>query len=128
MGTGAALAMSRRPTADELIPTDEELAAARTAASAPGEGSAWGGGIGTALGAGAGALLSIPSFGTLAPLLIPAGAGVGGALGSAIGGSVGNAQAKGAGDTLTAAQAKRQKLLDEDAQREEALARLMATK
>jgi hypothetical protein len=120
--------MSRRPTADELIPTDEELAAARTAASAPQEDTAWGGGIGTALGAGAGALLSIPSFGTLAPVLIPAGAGVGGALGSAIGGSIGNAQAKSAGDTLTADQAARAKLLNEDAEREAALKALMATR
>lgn len=120
--------MSRRPTATDLIPTDEELAAARTAASAPQEDTAWGGGIGTALGAIGGALLGIPTAGALSVPLAGIGAGVGGALGSAVGGSIGGAQAKGAGDTLTAAQAKRQKLVDDDQLREEALAKLMATK
>jgi len=119
--------VSRHRTTD-LIPTDEELAAARTAASAPGEATAWGGGIGTALGAIGGALLGIPTGGALSAPLAGIGAGVGGGLGSAIGGSIGGEIGKNAGDTLTAAQARRQKMLDEDQLREEALAKLMATK
>jgi predicted lipid-binding transport protein (Tim44 family) len=124
----------RRPTANDLVPTDEELAAAKTASSAPGTGAAWGGGIGSLLGGAAGLGLSAlltPAGGAglvAAPELIAGGAGVGGALGSAIGGSIGNKMGQDAGDKLTAEQAKRQKLLDDDAQREEALARLMATR
>jgi hypothetical protein len=124
-----------RPTANDLIPTDEELAAARTASSAPQTGTAWGGGLGTVLGGAAGlgasALLGLGTGGVglaLAPELIGGGAAAGGALGSAIGGSIGNKMGQDAGDQLTAAQAKRQKLLDEDQRREEALAKLMATR
>jgi hypothetical protein len=120
--------VSRRPTTDELIPTDEELAAAQTAASAPQEGTAWGGGIGTALGAIGGALLGIPTAGALSVPLAGVGAGVGGGLGAAIGGSIGGAIGKNAGDTLTADQAARAKLLNEDKEREAALAALMATR
>lgn len=121
--------MARRPTSSDLVPTDEELAAARTAANAPGAGAAWGGGIGTALGAIGGGLLGtilVPGLGTAAGATL--GAGVGGGLGSALGGTIGGEMGKNAGNVLTADQAKRQKLLDEDALRQEALQALMATK
>ncbi len=105
----------------DMGPSPQELAAAKTSARAPGEASAWGAGIGTALGAAGGALASIPSFGTLAPVLIPAGAGLGGALGGAIGGSVGSAQADQADKTVQAGELARQGAVTEEELRQQAL-------
>lgn len=111
----------RYPTLDELQPTDEELAAQRKAAAAPGQDAAIGGGIGSVLGGAAGALLSIPSFGTLAPALIPAGIGVGSAIGGAAGGAVGNGEAQQAAELLDAAGLERQKKIEALKMRQAAL-------
>lgn len=113
--------MSRYSRLQDFQPTEEELAAQRKAAQAPGEDTAWGAGIGSTLGAIAGGLLSIPSFGTLAPILIPAGAAAGGGIGSAIGGSVGNSDAQKAGAVVDAAELERQKKLQEFKMRQAAL-------
>lgn len=110
----------------DFQPDVEELAAARRAAKAPGEGAAVGGGIGTALGAGVGALTSIPlGFGATAPALIPALAGVGGSLGTAIGGMAGGAAADDAEKLLRAREAARAKKLAGLQEREAAFAELM---
>lgn len=101
----------RYPTDEELLPTAAELEKQRKAAAAPGEKGAWGGALGTIAGGALGALLSVPSFGSLAPVLIPAGAGAGGAIGGAIGGSVGGAEADAAEQDLETADLERQKKL-----------------
>lgn len=63
---------------------DNELAANKFQMDANSD-AAIGSGVGGVLGAGLGALASIPSFGTLAPLLIPAGASAGAGVGGGIG-------------------------------------------
>lgn len=112
----------------DLLPSEQELEAQRRATAAPGESAAWGSGIGTLLGGVAGGLLSIPSGGSLAPVLIPAGMGAGGALGGAVGGAVGNSQADAAGKTLDAAALRRQRQLQQLQEHQDALDALMGTK
>jgi cation transporter-like permease len=111
----------RYPTEGELTPSADELARARKAAAAPGESTAIGGATGSVLGGALGALISAPSFGTLAPILIPAGAGLGGTVGSAIGGSIGNSEAEKDNAALDAAEMERQKKLAALKLRQEAL-------
>lgn len=111
----------RFPTDEELMPSEAELEAQRKAASAPGQDQAWGSGIGSILGGGLGALLSIPTGGSLAPVLIPAGLGVGAAIGGAAGGAIGNSEASAATDELNAAELERQKKIAALKMRQDAL-------
>lgn len=114
----------RYPTLDELAATEEEKAAARKVATAPGESQAVGGGIGTILGGALGAL-GIPLG--LGEVTIPLGASLGGAAGGAIGGSIGAGDADKAQAVLDEAEQARQRKLTEMQLRQQALDALKAT-
>jgi hypothetical protein len=123
--------MRRRSRLDpeDLMPTDEELEAMRTAQSAQDTGAGVGGAVGTALGGAIGALPGlIPGVG--APLLavtVPAGMGIGGALGGAVGTGIGGMVAEGAEDKLLDLQGARDQLVADFDLREEALRRFLET-
>lgn len=122
--------MRRRSRLDpeDLMPTDEELEAMRTAQSAQGTGAGIGGAVGTALGGAIGALPALTGAG--APLLavtVPAGMGIGGALGGALGTGIGGMVAEGAEDKLLDLQGDRDQLVADFDLREEALRRFLET-
>lgn len=114
---------------EDLMPTDEELEAMRTAQSAQGTGAGIGGAVGTALGGAIGALPALagpPGLPFLAAT-IPAGMGIGGALGGAIGTGIGGMVAEGAEDKLLDLRSARDQLGADFDLREEALRRFLET-
>lgn len=122
--------MRRRSRLDpeDLMPTDEELEAMRTAQSAQGTGGGIGSAVGTALGGGAAALTGlIPGGAALLPVTIPAGMTIGGALGGAIGTGIGGMVAEGAEDKLLDLQSRRNQRVADFDLREEALRRFLET-
>lgn len=103
---------------EDIAPTEQELADARTAASAQQNGGSWGTGIGTALGGIVGTLVA-PGAGTA--LGASLGGGLGGALGTAIGGGI----AGGANDELQHAAAIRARRLADFQLKQKALDQLL---
>lgn len=128
------------PRDEDLLPTDQEKDAAKTAAGAQQTGEGWGKGIGATLGAVGGGLagaglsaLLAPAGGAgiaLSPELIAGGAGLGaslgGGLGSAIGSGIGGAVADGAQKDADALGEKRARLLQQFQIRKRALDALLA--
>lgn len=115
----------RRSSLRDFAPTQEELDAAKTEASAGQDGSTWGSAIGTGLGAVGGGLLGSLAGPGGAMAGAGLGASVGGGLGSAIGGAVGSAQADKASDKLHASDAARQKAIEDEQAYQEALDRFL---
>jgi hypothetical protein len=118
----------RRSYLRDMAPSEEELRAAKTSASAAQDGSTWGSAIGTGLGALGGGILGtavVPGLGTAAGAGI--GAGIGGGLGSAIGGAVGGAQADEADKIVREGEEERQKTVDDEQMYQDALDRFLRT-
>lgn len=119
--------MARRFRAlSALLPTEQEKAAAATAASAPQQGAGWGSGIGSAVGAGLGALgfLGGPALGI--PLM-GVGAGLGGTVGGLAGQAIGSGFATDAEKILSEEEKKRQRQIQIEQERQAKLDALMRT-
>lgn len=123
--------MRRRSRLDpeDLMPTDEELEAMRTAQSAQGTGGGIGGAVGTALGGAIGALplLAGPAGAPFLAATIPAGMSIGGALGGAVGTGLGGMVAEDAEKRLLDLQGRRNQRVADFDLREEALRRFLET-